>query len=534
MSATSSWFSAPTAKSADMSRLLSAQTTSIGSQKNTLSGSGCSFADSLDSATRSSAENNSAASTKNTAKQADSAAGERTKSAGTESKQTRKSRKNDTDRPQSATQNNASAKDQQPASARPASQDDADAADSSQQQNADDNAENSQDTDQAAMLVQVQNQQDMQEKNAADAVSEDAAQSDDAAEGKGKKDDLHLPWRQQFSSEIKQKSADRSGDLSQEQQSTDVADAAGEDAQAALTPEELKQKLMQVGKETDSGDAAEETKNTSPQNAEVAKAMPSSHSQASSTSQDLFGKLHEKSGKNGESGDSQDAQTDAAAQKNASATQLAQTIATAISNSDSQISSGADLSDNKTDTGSASSAFTLPGNLSQLTSHQSGSASSAQSTQETPTNAAGETFEQVVLGLRTKIDASNTKAEIQLNPPELGSLRVSVSFANGQLTAEFTAQNQMVRDLLSNNMDRLKNVLEGQGITVDRLAVHTAGADSSQSSGQSSGQQQNAFDSQHDGRSNGNTGQQQRSPQHQSSGQFAALMNQDSPVDMVA
>ena len=69
------------------------------------------------------------------------------------------------------------------------------------------------------------------------------------------------------------------------------------------------------------------------------------------------------------------------------------------------------------------------------------------------------------------MDARNGHAEIQLNPPSLGTLRVSVALANGNLTAQFDTQSEMVRQLLNSQMDRLRTVLEGQGITVDRLAV---------------------------------------------------------------
>ena len=70
-----------------------------------------------------------------------------------------------------------------------------------------------------------------------------------------------------------------------------------------------------------------------------------------------------------------------------------------------------------------------------------------------------------------KLDARNGNAEIQLNPPNLGSLRVSVNLANGTLTAQFQSDNASVRDLLLSQMDKLKSVLEGQGLAVDKLAV---------------------------------------------------------------
>lgn len=194
------------------------------------------------------------------------------------------------------------------------------------------------------------------------------------------------------------------------------------------------------------------------------------------------------------------------------------------------------------DRDNAASVDTTSAIITDATAHQdkqsqTHAAGSAHGVQQTAQDSPAETFDQIVLGLRTKIDPKNTKAEIHLNPPELGALKVSVSISDGQLTAEFTAQNQMVRDLLSNNMERLRNVLEGQGVSVDRLAVQTA-PDGQVASSQSPSQQQesqNSFDSQHDGRSNGNMGQsQQRMPQRHNSSDFAAMLSQEKPLDMVA
>ena len=100
------------------------------------------------------------------------------------------------------------------------------------------------------------------------------------------------------------------------------------------------------------------------------------------------------------------------------------------------------------------------------------SAAIAAPAQETPGAAdAQNTFDQVVLGLRGKLDARNGKAEIRLDPPNLGALHVSLSLKNGSLTAEFSSGSDVVRELLRGNMDKLKSALEAQGVAVDKLAV---------------------------------------------------------------
>jgi flagellar hook-length control protein FliK len=101
------------------------------------------------------------------------------------------------------------------------------------------------------------------------------------------------------------------------------------------------------------------------------------------------------------------------------------------------------------------------------------SAEAAGAAQEPPAPDADQTFEQVVMGLRGKLDARSGKAEIRLEPPNLGPLQVSLHLNNGSLTAQFQSSSDVVRDLLKSNMEKLKSVLEGQGIAVDKLAVGT-------------------------------------------------------------
>jgi flagellar hook-length control protein FliK len=101
------------------------------------------------------------------------------------------------------------------------------------------------------------------------------------------------------------------------------------------------------------------------------------------------------------------------------------------------------------------------------------SAEAARPAQDSPAPDNDPTFEQVVMGLRSKLDARSGKAEIRLEPPNLGPLHVSLQLNNGSLTAQFQSSSDVVRDLLKSNMEKLKSVLEGQGIAVDKLAVGT-------------------------------------------------------------
>jgi len=163
-------------------------------------------------------------------------------------------------------------------------------------------------------------------------------------------------------------------------------------------------------------------------------------------------------------------------------------------------------------------------------------AESARAAQETPPADAPDPMDQVVLGLKGKLDARTGKAEIRLDPPNLGVVKVSVTLENGILTAEFQSGSGVVRDLLKGNLDKLKTALQGQGVAVDRLAVEAppSGSDT----GTASQNPQASFGSAaHDGRS---AGQHQSDPRagHQRSGGegFARVFTQaqEAPLDLVA
>jgi len=162
----------------------------------------------------------------------------------------------------------------------------------------------------------------------------------------------------------------------------------------------------------------------------------------------------------------------------------------------------------------------------------------AQTAQETPGSQQQELLDQVVLGLQGKLDARNGRAEIQLNPPSLGAVRVSVTLTNGNLTAQFDTQNEVVRQLLTSQIDRLRTVLQGQGITVDRLAVRnveTAQPVAANLPGTADAKSTAAMNP--DGRGSGQAGQNPRQDARSKpgSGGFAAVWREkERPIDLVA
>lgn len=82
---------------------------------------------------------------------------------------------------------------------------------------------------------------------------------------------------------------------------------------------------------------------------------------------------------------------------------------------------------------------------------------------------------------------------LKLNPRELGDLQISVRMEDQKVHVEVTAQNQVVREALLQNLDVLKDTLSKQNISVERFDVLTGngqGADQSFREGRQATQRQ--------------------------------------------
>ncbi|WP_020615283.1 flagellar hook-length control protein FliK [Paenibacillus daejeonensis] len=64
-----------------------------------------------------------------------------------------------------------------------------------------------------------------------------------------------------------------------------------------------------------------------------------------------------------------------------------------------------------------------------------------------------------------------SEARISLFPEHLGQVDIKITIVGGQLTAMFTAEHGMARELLENGMNQLRQALQQQGLQVDRLQV---------------------------------------------------------------
>ena len=78
-----------------------------------------------------------------------------------------------------------------------------------------------------------------------------------------------------------------------------------------------------------------------------------------------------------------------------------------------------------------------------------------------------------ILGQRLlqQISQGNWKVELNLEPGDLGSIKVEMEFKKGELEASFKAGQAMTKDLLQDSLPRLREALERSGITIASMNV---------------------------------------------------------------
>ena len=81
-----------------------------------------------------------------------------------------------------------------------------------------------------------------------------------------------------------------------------------------------------------------------------------------------------------------------------------------------------------------------------------------------------------------QISQGNWKVELNLEPGDLGSIKVEMEFKKGELEASFKAGQAMTKDLLQDTLPRLREALERSGIPIASMNV---GGDRQERSGDS-------------------------------------------------
>ena len=77
---------------------------------------------------------------------------------------------------------------------------------------------------------------------------------------------------------------------------------------------------------------------------------------------------------------------------------------------------------------------------------------------------------------------NNQVAEIQLDPPELGSLKIRLQVGQDQVSVNFTSPHASVRDAVEQSLPRLREMMEEQGLQLGDSSVNDQGGESDQES----------------------------------------------------
>jgi flagellar hook-length control protein FliK len=72
----------------------------------------------------------------------------------------------------------------------------------------------------------------------------------------------------------------------------------------------------------------------------------------------------------------------------------------------------------------------------------------------------------------TELEKGNWHLNLKLRPESLGSIEIEMRMHAGQLNAQFTAHQALTRDLLSDGINRLKDMLAQMGMNVAQMNVN--------------------------------------------------------------
>lgn len=80
-------------------------------------------------------------------------------------------------------------------------------------------------------------------------------------------------------------------------------------------------------------------------------------------------------------------------------------------------------------------------------------------------------MDQIMEFMKIQVGDGITRLEMQLQPESLGTVQVQIAAKDGVITAQFTAQNEMVKNALESQMIQLRDTFDAQGIKVDSIEV---------------------------------------------------------------
>ncbi len=143
------------------------------------------------------------------------------------------------------------------------------------------------------------------------------------------------------------------------------------------------------------------------------------------------------------------------------------------------------------------SAVSLPAESLSPTSTTTG-ATKELPTSGTPTRSADPSNDpftaRILRGLSATLNQRGGVLTMRLDPPHLGQLRIQMTIAQGTVTAEFQTSTPQAQALLERSLAVLRSALQGHGLTVERLTVHTTPQANAQVMRQDSPEQQTQQD----------------------------------------
>ena len=80
-------------------------------------------------------------------------------------------------------------------------------------------------------------------------------------------------------------------------------------------------------------------------------------------------------------------------------------------------------------------------------------------------------MDQIMEFMKIRVGEDITRLEMQLQPESLGTVQVQIASKDGVITAQFTAQNEMVKNALESQMIQLRETFDAQGIKVEAIEV---------------------------------------------------------------
>lgn len=87
---------------------------------------------------------------------------------------------------------------------------------------------------------------------------------------------------------------------------------------------------------------------------------------------------------------------------------------------------------------------------------------------------AKEIMDQIMEYMKVQVKADTTNLEMQLHPESLGTLNIRIAAKDGVLTAQFTAQNEAVKNVIEGQLMILQQNLDEQGVKVEAVEVNVA------------------------------------------------------------